>query len=122
MNCSICNLDKKHYDFVLPPGEYDISQICRKCYHIKQGIDDKDYETFIIIYSECHNLIDVTTELIEKVEEDIENNNLEQFNSNITPEQYLDSLYHFMEMYRGMIRGVERKMKHIELWTKLINN
>lgn len=118
MICFNCKENKKNYDFVLPDQD-DKSQICRKCHHKNQGINDEDYESFIEIHKTCNHLKESTIDLIKSVEEDIKNDNTEKY-TGASADVFLGYLYLYMESYDEIIRGTERKMKHIELWAQLI--
>lgn len=120
MICSSCKKDKKGYDFVLPPNNLETNQICRKCYHLSKEINDDDYESFITIHYHCRHLVESTTELIERTEDDIKNDNLEKYSTGVSPEEFLEYLYHFMDMYHEIMRCAEKKIEHIELWAKLV--
>ena len=118
MICLNCKENKKTYDFVLP-DQNDNNQMCRKCYHKKQDINDEDYEMFIEIHKKCNHLKELTIDLIESVEEDIKNDNIEKY-TDVPVDDFLEYLYISMESYEEILRTAERKMKHIEMWTKLV--
>lgn len=118
MICFNCRENKKNYDFVLPDQD-DKSQICRKCHHKNQGINDEDYESFIEIHKKCNRLKESTIVLIESVEEDIKNDNIEKY-TEVSADVFLGYLYLYMENYDEIIRCNERKMKNIESWSKLV--
>lgn len=125
MICLSCNVDKEKYEFVLPPSDSDnlsTNEICRKCYHLKQNINDSNYESFITIYKLCNEMINTTISIIEKTENDIKNNNMEKYNLGYTPEEFIESLHVLIERYNEMMRIVNIEMQHIKKWVKLINN
>uniref|UniRef100_A0A6C0AF91 Uncharacterized protein n=1 Tax=viral metagenome TaxID=1070528 RepID=A0A6C0AF91_9ZZZZ len=116
IKCNNCLLDKKPYEFVL--RSLDISDICRKCHHKKQNINDEDYEHYIIIYRQIIQIQELNIGLYEKYEQTLDEPREE---GRVSSQEMLNFCEESLEQFNQMIRILEHEMEDKKNWYKLIN-
>ena len=111
--CKKCSISKKLYDYVVPDLTENISQICRKCHHSIQNINDYRYENFIIMHKKTQNIING----LHIVRENIINDE-----KTVNDDNYLETFDNIIEENYRLLKDLENNLKDIELWTSLIKH
>ena len=117
--CTQCLKQLKKYDFVLPPTSGTPNDMCRKCHHKNQNIDDDDYEHYILLYRQVERTREVTNALRIKIENDIANGVADE-PGRATSEQMLDFCEYTMQTFAERLRTIQHRMSNIEKWAKLV--